>query len=80
MRLFVLSLDKELDADNAATVRSLLKTCWSLRADRATLLASETADTPCEEVATLSLLITIAGGFFGQASIDEWLTPEDDDR
>ncbi|KAL1510642.1 hypothetical protein AB1Y20_006941 [Prymnesium parvum] len=68
-------LEKELGADEAATVRSLLKTCWELRARRAEELGREDAARVPSDVATLNLLITITGGFFGQASSDEWLTP-----
>eukprot|EP00966_Prymnesium_polylepis_P253918 5868558-Prymnesium_polylepis.1 len=69
------SLEKELDADSGASVRSLLKSCWSLRAERAAELSADPASQRVDaQVATANLLITITGGFFGQASEDEWLT------
>ncbi|GLJ04941.1 hypothetical protein SUGI_0007470 [Cryptomeria japonica] len=51
-------LDKPLDAETCASVRSLLRKCASLR-------ASKTKDDG--ELPMLNILITIAGKYFGQA-------------
>lgn len=97
-------LEKELDADTAATVRSIFRTCTSLRATLAepssssslnggectpnTSACSSSGEAPdlvathlspqerVRRVSVLNLLITLSGGFFGQAPAEEWLGAE----
>lgn len=52
------AVDSPLDADTSAALRSLLRKCASLRAEKTTV---------DDEVVMLNILATISGGYFGQA-------------
>jgi CheY-like chemotaxis protein len=77
-------LDKtQLDADACATVRAIFTACIQLRAQMLNSERSEERDgagTPSNssEIAALNVLITIAGGFFGQAPTEDWLGVEEE--
>ena len=66
-------------ADGAAAIRALLKTCWAQRSALAAALTTTLAGSSglYTGTATLNVCITLAGGFFGQAPEDEWLTPDE---
>ena len=81
-------LEKQSDADTCATVRELYVACTALRGQLAASCCGEDSggankysQLPAEvqrRVASLNVLITIAGGYFQQAPREEWLGEEEE--